>query len=808
MSGKTTIIIGAGVVGAALADELSLKGWTDITVLDQGELPMPGGSSSHAPGMVFQNHADKTMSELAQYTVQKFSQLEFEGKCAFEVVGGLEIATTQERFDDLRRREGWAKSWGVKSRLVSPRECIELQPLLDPERIIGGLFNPEDGAARAVVAVNAQLARAKKRGVRVLEKHEVLNIVVEDGQVEAVETDHGVFEAEIVVCCAGIWGPKIASMLGATLPMTAMEHQVAWTEPMPSLSHQKDEVTRPMLRYLDGGLYYRDRFDRLEIGSFAHRPIVVAMNEIKSRDEAEIMPSVHPFTPQDFKQQWVDTQELMPETRAATVEDGYNGIMAFTVDDYPILGPYSEVAGFWFAEGVWVTQSAGVGLAMAEWIAEGQPSSFAMQNCDINRFDAYQLAPSYVEALDVMHYVEIYDIKHPMQPLDEPRNLRVSPFYERQKELGAVFLDANGWERPHWYTANERLEVPPELPNFRGWTAQYWDPIVAAEAKHTREHVAMHDMTSLRTFIVSGPDSEQFLQNLTTGNIARPAGAVSYCLMLNDNGRIRSDVTVVRLAHDKYQVGGNGNIDLAWLRSNIGGWQVTVSDVTAGTCCIGLWGPKARDVVSRIASTIDFGPDSFRFFQAREGFIADVPVTVLRVSYVGELGWEIYTSADMGLKLWDTLFEAGRDFDIIAAGRGALNSLRIEKGYRSFGSDMTFGDLPFEAGLEFALKKSSGFIGSESARNSGTRRLVCLTYFDEKQLLLGNEPVLEDEYPVGYITSATHSANLGHGIAYAWVPAQLASEGRNLNVEGRVRRVVAEIVQEPLFDPQMEKMRS
>ncbi len=266
MSGPKVVIIGAGVVGAALADELSLRGWSDVTVVDQGSLPMPGGSSSHAPGMVFQNHASKTMSEMAQYTVRKFLGLEFDDKAGFMQVGGLEIATTPERMTDLHRRLGWARTWGLDARIISPEECVALQPLLDVNQVLGGLYNETDGAARAVVAVNAQLRDAQARGVRILEAHEVTGIRTESGRVTGVETNQGDIEAEIVVCCAGIWGPKVAAMVGVTLPMTVLAHQVAWTEPMPSLKAHTAEATKPMLRHMDAGLYYRDRYDSLEVG--------------------------------------------------------------------------------------------------------------------------------------------------------------------------------------------------------------------------------------------------------------------------------------------------------------------------------------------------------------------------------------------------------------------------------------------------------------------------------------------------------------------------------------------------------------
>ena len=809
MPSPKVVIIGAGVVGAALADELSQRHWGEITVVDQGSLPRPGGSSSHAPGMVFQNHASKAMSEMAQFTVKKFLALEHDGEAGFQQVGGLEIATTPERLTDLHRRLGWARSWGLNPRILTTEECVSLQPLLDPKRVLGGLYDETDGAARAVVAVNAQLRAAEQRGVRILERHEVTGLLTEAGAVIGVETDQGTLEADVVVCCAGIWGPKIAEMVGITLPMTVLAHQVAWTGPLPSLAEHTQDATKPMLRHMDEGLYYRDRFDRLEIGSFAHRALPVDAHDILGVDQALVMPSVQPLTEEDFEAQWSDTQRLMPETLQAKVEGGMNGLMAFTVDDFPLLGPVPELAGLWMAEGVWVTHSAGVGLAMAEWLVEGKSTTFDLHECELGRFEPHQLSPEFIKGKDIQNFLEVYNIKHPLEPMEEPRPLRVSPFYARQQELGAVFLEGAGWERPHWFESNAPLVAGREIPAFEGWSAQYWNPIVAAEAQHTREAVALYDMTPLKRLEVVGPDAESFLQGMTTGHVTRSVGSVTYCLLLDQKGGVRSDVTVARLGEDHYQVGANGNADLQWLQRHSADARVSVRDITPGTCCLGLWGPRARDVISGI-SDINFTAKAFGYFRARKGFVGNVPVTALRVSYVGELGWELYTTADMGLKLWDTLWRAGQDHGLVAAGRGALNSLRLEKGYRAFGTDMTFEHDPYEAGLGFAVKLDKEFVGRAALverKDDAGRRLTCLTY-DAPEMLLGREPVLVNGSAVGYVTSAAYGYTIGRGIAYAWLPAEFALPGQDVEIQNFDRVLTASVSAEPLFDPEMSRVRN
>ncbi|MEV4311444.1 FAD-dependent oxidoreductase [Actinocrispum sp. NPDC049592] len=796
MAGPKVVIIGAGVVGAALADELALKGWTDITVVDQGPLPAPGGSSSHAPGLVFQCNGSKTMTELARYTVEKLVSLD-----AFLQVGGLEVATTPARLQELHRRHGWLTSWGVEGRVLSPQETHELYPLLGEDTVLGGLHVPTDGLAKAVKAVEVQLRRAQERGVTLMDRTEVLDIKTEGDQVTGVVTDKGELPADIVVCCAGIWGPKVAGLVGMTLPLVPLAHQLAWTGQVPAIEGQQTEAVRPILRHQDADLYYRDRFDTIGIGYYGHRPMPVDVNDILSVDAAEVMPSVLPFTEEDFDPAWQESQRLLPSLTEAKIEEGINGLFSFTVDDFPLLGESPTVKGFWVAEAVWVTHSAGVAHAMSEWLTQGYCSSYDLHECDVNRFEQHHLAPDYIKARGCQNFVEVYDIKHPLQPMEDPRPLRTSPFYQRQKELGAVFLEANGWERPQWYESNSLLTAGRQLHQPNEWAAQYWSPIAAAEAQVTRETVALYDMTALKRLMVEGTGAAEFLQRMTTGDVDKSVGSVTYCLLLDVDGGIRSDVTVARLAKDQFQVGANGNLDLDWLTRHLPE-NVHVRDLTASTCCIGLWGPKAREVLQPL-TRIDL--TALKYFRGKQGFIGNVPVTLLRLSYVGELGWEIYTTADMGLKLWDTLWAAGQQHGIIAGGRAAFNSLRLEKGYRSFGTDMTYEHDPFEAGVGFSVKLAKeSFVGRDALQpGDPKRKLTCLT-LDET--VMGKEPVFNGDTCVGYVTSAAYGHTIGKGIAYAWLPGDL-NPGDTVHIGYFDRRIAATVAEEPLFDPKMTRLR-
>jgi len=778
------VIIGAGIVGCALADELTERGWTDVTVLDQGPLFATGGSSSHAPGLVFQTNPAKTMTELARYTVEKYVALG-----CHQPVGGIEVATTEARWADLHRKHGWATSWGIGSRLLSPRECAGLHPLLEEDRILGGYHVPTDGLTNAVRAGELQAGRAIARGARFLEHHEVVDIRQENGRVTGVVTDQDTFAADVVVCCAGFWGPKVGRLVGLTVPLQPLAHQYAKTGPLAALT---GAATAPILRHQDRDLYFREHGDRIGIGSYAHRPMPV--------DELPAT-GMLPFTPEDFAPSWDDAVELLPALGKSTVDDAFNGVFSFTTDGFPLVGESRDVAGFWVAEAVWVTHSAGVAKATAEWLVDGR-SPTDLHECDLHRFEDVQLAPDFVEQRGKQNFVEVYDIVHPLQPMAEPRPLRVSPFHVRQRELGAYFLEAAGWERPHWFESN-----PPGAAPARGeWAGRYWSPIAATEAAATRERVALYDMTPLKRIEVAGPGALDLLQRLTTNNLAKRVGSVTYTLLLDHAGGVRSDLTVARLGEQHFQLGANGNLDLDWLRRHAPD-TVSVRDTTGGTCCVGVWGPLARDLVQPL-STQDFSHAGLGYFRATKAYVGHVPVTALRVSYVGELGWELYTSAEYGLKLWDTLWAAGQPLGVVAGGRAAFNSLRLEKGYRLWGVDMTTEHNPYEAGVGFAVKLDKGdFVGRDALVDlpPPTRKLTCLTMDAPESVVLGKEPVWLDGRPAGYVTSAAFGHTIGKSIAYAWLP--VLDPGTPVAVEYFGEHLAATVAEEPLFDPKMTRIR-
>src|SRR5918912_540851 len=438
-------------------------------------------------------------------------------------------------------------------------------------------------------------------------------------------------------------------MVGMDVPLLPLAHQFVWTGQVPDLVGRNTALTEaslPILRHQDQDLYYRERVDSLGIGSYAHRPMPVDLRELPQGDgvREESMPSMLPFTEEDFAAQWEESQLLLPSLRASKIDSGFNGVFSFTPDGGPLIGESSDVQGFWIAEAVWVTHSAGVGRAVAQLLVDGR-SEIDLHGCDVHRFQEVQLAPEYVSETSAQNFVEVYDILHPLQPRLSPRNLRVSPFHARQVELGAVFLEGGGWERPHWYEANAplvaqlpRAWTPPERD---AWAAQFHSPIAAAEAWRTWEAVGMYDMTPLTRFEVSGPGALALLDRLTTGKMDKTVGAVTYTLVLDEAGGIRSDWTVARLGRDRFQVGANGPLDLDYLNRQLPpDGSVQVRDVTGGTCCIGVWGPLARELVQPL-SRDDFTNQGLKYFRAKHARLGGVPVLAMRLSYVGELGWEI-----------------------------------------------------------------------------------------------------------------------------------------------------------------------
>ncbi len=805
MAERSIVIIGAGVVGAALADELTQRGERGVTVLDKGPLFSTGGSSAHAPGLVSRTSPSKFMQETADHTISKFASLSTPEEPALVPVGSLEVAYDPARLRELWRRHDVARSWGWRGRMIDADEALSLWPILRREGLLGAYTTTDEGLAVALRAVEAQARRAEANGATFRGGVEVTGIAARDGRVAGVRTDDGEIPADVVVCCAGVWGPIVAEMVGLTLPMLAMEHQYAITAPIPELARNADAwATMPILRHHDIGIYYRDHGDRVGIGSFHHRGLPVAATELDThpRNTSGLDFS---FTEEDWTEAWALTVEALPALAGVALERRFNGVFGFTPDGYPLIGEHPGLAGFWVAESVWVTHSAGVARVVAETLVDGGAWIDASP-ADLSRFDERELDPAVFEARCDDQYRDVYVVHHPVEPHTSARGLRWSPFAERQRAIGAEFFDVATWERPQWYEANEPLLAGVTVPTRDVWSAAHWSPIAVAEHLAVRERAGLFDMTPLTRIEVAGPGADAFLRWIVAGREDRPVGSVLYSVMLDARGGIRSDVTVARLGEERFVVGANGPRDLAWLRTDAPrDGSVEIRQVTDHATA-GLWGPAAPAILAGVA---DADPAELGYLTARRIGVAGIEVDAVAISYAGERGWELTATGADGEALWDALWDAGLPHGLVAAGRAALGTLRIEKGFRAWGTDVTTEHAPAEAGLGFTVRAMGGdFLGREglAARPPAPRRLRCLLIEDD-QVAMGGEPVLLGDEAVGYVTSAAYGPSVGRSIAYAWIPTDL-DVGAAVDLAYLDRILPAVVADDPLFDPEGARPRA
>ena len=801
------VIIGAGIVGASAAYHLTKLGWRDIVVVDKGPLFETGGSTSHAPGLVFQTNGSKMLCEFAQYTVELLNSLHTEERPTFYQVGGIEVAYTKKRMEDLKRRHGWAQSFGLETHLISPREVQERIPILDSRVIEGGYYIPSDGDAKAVNAVEGMAEYTKAQGAaEYYGETTVTGFETSGGRVTAVVTDKGTIKAEHVLLATNIWGPVLSDQLGVKLPLMAVEHQYLISEPLPELAGETREIVHPILRSQDFSMYYRQHYDAYGIGSYKHDPLMVDPYDV-GKD------AMRPFTPGDFKSANTATNDLLPAMRGKEYVTTFNGMFSFTIDGYPIMGP-TQWDNFWTAIGVWVTHSGGVGKAIAEWMTEGHPTCDVHEG-DISRFHDYAKSKYYIVRTSAQQYREVYDIIHPMQQMEHTRNVRLAPYHTALKKLGGHFFESVGWERPQWYESNARLlpQYADQIPAREGWEAMHWSPIQGAEHLATRNSVGLFELSSFVKIEVSGSGAADYLEYLSANKVARGVGKVVYTSMLTDFGGIKTDLTVTRLAEDRFWVltgGGSGMTDLDWLRRNAPqDGSVHIEDISSKYTAVGLWGPNARKVLQSVCEQ-DVSNEAFPYFTAQNITIEAIPAVAVRISYVGELGWEIYTPAEYGQRLWDVLWNAGQAHGIIAAGMGAFDSLRIEKGYRGLGADITVEHNPYEAGLDWAVRLSKDdFKGREALlkikETSITRKLCCLTL--DEGIILGKEPILADNKVLGYVTSTNFGYCVGKQIAYSYLPVEYAQKGMQVEIEYFGHRFKAVVNDDPLYDAAMKKLK-
>jgi glycine cleavage system T protein len=718
-------------------------------------------------------------------------------------VGSLRIASSEERMQELARQAGWAKTFGLPLELVSADEAQRRFPPLSTEGVLGAAYLPTDGYIDPSQLTFALAEGARRRGAEIYPNTNVTGIGVERGRVTGVETSSGSIATEVVVNAGGMFAGEIGALVGVTVPIVPMAHEYLITRP------NGVPLDVPTMRDPSLLVYFRGESGGLVMGGYERHPAPWGLDGIPADFNGKLL-----------SEDWDRFEELMtnavvrvPELEQAEVVKLVNGPEAFTPDGEFILGE-SDVRGFWVAAGFCahgLAGAGGMGQLVAEWIVEGVPS-LDVWHMDSRRFGPHYASREYTLARTVEVYSTYYDVKYPGQERQAGRPLLVSPTFERLQELGASFGEKQGWERANWFEAN--APAGDESLRPRGWAGANWSPAIGAEHRACREAAALFDETSFAKIEVSGEDAAAFLERLCGNRVAREVGTVTYTQMLNPRGGIECDFTVTRLEEDRFRIVTGtafGQHDLAWIRSHAPeDGSVQVADVTGSYACLGLWGPTARDVLQPVTEG-DLGNEAFPYMRARELTVGSVPCLALRVTYVGELGWELYCPFDLGLRLWDTLWEAGRDHGLVAGGYKAIDSLRLEKGYRVWGADITPEENPYEAGLGFAVKLEKGdFIGREALQAAGEpeRRLACLVLEDPRSVALGSEPVRVAGSIVGRVTSGGYGYTVERSIAYAYVPAEAAQPGQPVEVEIFGEWVAGEVAEEPLWDPEGTRLRA
>ncbi|MGL4648029.1 MAG: FAD-dependent oxidoreductase, partial [Caldilineaceae bacterium] len=590
-------------------------------------------------------------------------------------------------------------------------------------------------------------------------------------------------------------------------------HQYTVSSPLEELAGETREVVHPLMRHQDFSLYFRQHRDCYGIGNYRHVPLMVQPQDLEGLGRT----AMRPFTPEHYEEAWRAATELIPGLKGTTLTRAFNGMFAFSVDGYPIIGEAPLARGFWVATASWITHAGGVGRAAAALITHDDAGS-DIREADINRFLPHQTTKTYVWLRASQNYREVYDIMHPAQQMEQPRNLRLAPWHTRLQEQQAHFFAGAGWEIPQWYEANAHLlaQYEGQIPAREGWAAQHWSPIQGAEHLAVRESVGLFSIAGLAVIEVKGRGAVRWLNTLCANQVDRQVGTVIYTALLTDRGGIKCDLTMIRRSETSYWVitgGGLLSHDLAWLRKHLPADEsVVLNDLSGRFTPIGLWGPNARRVLQQVVDE-DVSNDRFPFYTAQFVSAGPVPVLAVRISYAGELGWELYTYAEFGLKLWDTLWEAGRAYNMVAAGGGAFDSLRLEKGYRLWGADIHTDYNPFEAGLGWAVRLDKGdFKGREALlriQEQGVRkRLSCITLDEPGAMALGKEPILKDGKAVGYVTSANFGYSVGKQIVYGYLPSELATPGATVEVEYFGARQPGTVQREPLFDPKSARMKS
>ena len=801
------VVIGGGIVGCSVAYHLCKLGWTDAVLLERAKLT--SGSTFHAAGLVGQLRSSASITQLLKQSVELYAGIEAETGQAtgWKMNGGLHLACNRERMTELRRQATTAHSFGLEMHLLTPKEAGKLWPLMETGDLDGAAFLPSDGQINPADITQALVRGAREWGARIFEDCPVTAIGVTDGRVASVTTPEGTIACEAVIDCAGQWANEVGRLAGVTVPVTPVRHQYMVTEPLGGVT-----PGLPTLRDPDRLIYFKEDAGRLVMGGYETNPEPWATDGIPEGFHFTLLESDWDH----FEPLMAEALIRVPALESVGVRDLINGPEAFTPDGNFILGEAPGTRGFFVGAGFnafGIASAGGAGWALAEWIAGGE-APMDLWAVDIRRFGAHHGDPDWARTRTLELYAKHYAVSWPFEEHVSGRPLKTSALYGRLGQAGACFGEKMGWERPNWFAA------PGQEPVDRySYGRQNWFEQVGREHEAARRRVALFDQSSFAKFTLSGRDAEAALGWIAANEVGGPEGRLTYTPMLNPRGGIECDLTAVRAAADSYYIvtgTGSRTHDFAWIAGKIAaGIDATLTDVTDEFGVLSLMGPRARDVLAR-ASEADVSDAAFPFASCREIDVAGAPVRALRITYVGELGWELHFPIEHGLAIYDALVEAGADFGIANAGYRAIESLRLEKGYRAWGADIGPDDTPLEAGLGWAVKDGPPFIGRDAiaAQRQGplVKRLACFTVIDEDAVLLGRETIYRNGRRAGWLTSGGWGYTLGKNIGLGYVRDDagvdrdyLEQGAYELEVVGR--RVPADIHLRPLYDPEGERVR-
>ena len=807
----SVVIVGGGIVGCSLAYHLTLRGCRDVVLLERKQLTC--GTTWHAAGLVGQLRATYNLTRLAQYTTNLYASLEQETGQAtgFRQTGSIAIATNLARLEELQRGASMAKCFGLEVQTLTPSEIASMWPGVTVSDLVGGVFLPKDGRTNPIDTTQALAKGAKSRGARIFENCAAQEILIENGKAVGVRTEFGTIRADMVVNCAGMWAHELGAKAGTTVPLHAAEHFYIVTEPMEGL-----HSNLPVLRDPDGCAYFKEDAGKLLVGWFEPVAKPWGMKGIPETFSFESLPDdlehIEPLL--------AAAMHRTPALEKTGINLFFNGPESFTPDDRYLLGETPEVRNLFVAAGfnsIGIQSAGGAGKVLADWMLDGHPP-MDLWDVDIRRVMPFQRNRSYLRDRTVESLGLLYAMHWPFRQPETARGVRRSILHDRLAAHGACFGETAGWERPNWYApAGVKAEYE------YSYGRQNWFDYSAAEHQAVRNAVGIFDQSSFAKFVVQGPDAEAVLNRISANNMSVPVGKVVYTQWLNERGGIEADLTVTRVATDRYLVvtaAATQVRDFQWLKDHIpAGARATLTDVTSGSAVLSIMGPNSRALLQSLTST-DMSNEAFPFGTSQIIDLGYARVRASRVTFVGELGWELYIATEYATGVFDAIVAVGDKFGLKHAGYHALNSMRTEKGYRHWSHDISPDDSPIEAGLGFtvAWNKEGGFIGRDALlkqKETGVKkRLVQVALKDAGKLLYHNEPIWRNDEIVGHIASGMFGHHLGKSLGMGYVENHhgladkefITSGTYEIEVAGE--RVAADVQLEPFYDPKSLRIKA